>query len=138
MTHSKNLGSYTDVARILDAVVAAGKPARYELETHGEAVRWRARAYRYRSLLQAKGHERALDIPGYIPTTPYDDIIISFEGPTPAHREQSRALLIAFAAPTGRLTTMDGQRIRTHAPPLAVDDLSLEAADLAKELDLEP
>lgn len=47
----KNLTAYNDVAPVLGAAMAANGGS-YYLSTRGEAVRWRARAYMYRKVLQ--------------------------------------------------------------------------------------
>lgn len=46
---SNRLGMYADVRQILDAALAAGGGS-YECGTHGQAVHWRQRAYKFRKL----------------------------------------------------------------------------------------
>jgi hypothetical protein len=43
------LGMYADVREILDAALAAGG-GEVELPTHGEAIHWRQRAYKFRKM----------------------------------------------------------------------------------------
>jgi len=57
------LGQYSDVRPILDEALASGG-GRYTLSTHGEAVNWRHRAYRFRKLyatLLGEGKESPYD-----------------------------------------------------------------------------
>lgn len=46
---SNRLGMYADVREVLDAALAAGG-GHYTCATHGDAVHWRQRAYRFRKL----------------------------------------------------------------------------------------
>jgi hypothetical protein len=49
MNKPNRLGMYADVQPILDAALLAGGGS-YTLFTHGEAVSWRQRAYKFRKL----------------------------------------------------------------------------------------
>lgn len=49
MTKSARLGQYDDVRTILDVALSTNG-GEVELPTHGEAVHWRQRAYRFRKL----------------------------------------------------------------------------------------
>lgn len=49
MTKSNRLGMYADIRAVLDAALAAGGGT-FACETHGAAVHWRQRAYRFRKL----------------------------------------------------------------------------------------
>ena len=49
MTKSNRLGMYADVRAILDAALSAGGGT-FQCESHGAAVHWRQRAYRFRKL----------------------------------------------------------------------------------------
>jgi hypothetical protein len=62
-TQPNRLGQYADVRPILDEALASGG-GRYTLPTHGEAVNWRHRAYRFRKLfatLYGEGKESPYD-----------------------------------------------------------------------------
>ena len=49
MTKANRLGMYADIRQVLDAALAAGGGT-FVCETHGAAVHWRQRAYRFRKL----------------------------------------------------------------------------------------
>lgn len=65
MIRSNRLGMYQDVREVLDAALAAGGGA-YECETHGQAVHWRQRAYRFRKLYAEQ----------YGGVSPYDALVL--------------------------------------------------------------
>lgn len=134
MSLSKNINTYSDIEKVLRAARAAGG-ARYTLESEGKAHRWRQRAYMFRKLLIGQAMELAL--PGHIPTTPYDTMRLTIEGPT---------VLIRFDMDlSGQLVTLDGTQLSledepTFSPIEDVDDnfnLSDIAAKLADELNNE-
>lgn len=71
MPLSKNINTYSDIATVLQAVVASGKEqATWRLPTVGQAVRFVQRAYQYRLLLQKALAASAAK--GVQPPTPYD------------------------------------------------------------------
>lgn len=49
MTKSNRLGMYADVRSVLESALAAGGGT-FQCATHGAAVHWRQRAYRFRKL----------------------------------------------------------------------------------------
>ena len=49
MSKANRLGVYADVRQVLDAALASGG-GKLQCATHGEAVHWRQRAYRFRKL----------------------------------------------------------------------------------------
>lgn len=49
MTKSNRLGMYADVRSVLDSALGAGGGT-FQCESHGAAVHWRQRAYRFRKL----------------------------------------------------------------------------------------
>lgn len=51
MTRTSRLGLYADLQPVLDAAIAAGGGT-YTLATHGDAVHWRQRVYKFRKLWQ--------------------------------------------------------------------------------------
>lgn len=127
MPMSRSLGAYYDVQHIFVAARENGG-ARYTLESEKAAIRWRARAYMYRSLL-ARADERAhLDQPGYLPLTPWDDIYLRCEGPT---------VIITFGTLKGQLSSLEGQPLEVkpaESPKLGAEtdallQLALNLAD---------
>ena len=129
MALSKNINSYNDIRRVLETVLARGGSARYRTETKAQATRWRLRAYMYRKLLQQQALEAAGDLPGYTPTTPYDDMIL---------RLDDTDVLIAFdgQAIPGELLDESGAKLPLvdNKPHIDEDDpLLLEAMKLADE-----
>ena len=76
MPFSKNLNTYADIEAVLQACRKTGQNRfNYKLETRGLAVNWRARAYYYRTLLRQQAEAR-LSIPGFQPSTPWDDMTL--------------------------------------------------------------
>lgn len=61
------LGMYSDVQQVLDAALASDG-GEYVLDTHGKAIHWRQRAYKFRKLYA--------EILGPNTQSPYDAIII--------------------------------------------------------------
>lgn len=106
MPMSRSLGAYYDVQQIFVAARENGG-AVYTLESEKAAIRWRARAYHYRSLL-AQSDERAHpNQPGYLPITPWDDIYLQCDGPK---------VIITFGALKGKLTSLEGKKLEAKAP----------------------
>ena len=60
------LGLYDDVRQILDAALAAGG-GEFKLTTHGQAVHWRQRAYKFRKL-----YAQTLSADDSFSMSPYD------------------------------------------------------------------
>jgi hypothetical protein len=73
MAFSRNLNTYFDIQDVLTAARQSGGGT-YELDTYGAAIRWRARAYFYRTLLRNEDHAAAGNVPSYRPTTEWDDL----------------------------------------------------------------
>lgn len=67
MTKSNRLGMYADVRSVLDAALAAGGGT-FMCETHGAAVHWRQRAYRFRKLYAETLGPKAM--------SPYDVLVL--------------------------------------------------------------
>jgi len=118
MKPPNRLGIYTDVRQILDAALAAGGGS-YTCLTHGAAVHWRQRAYKFRKLyaevLGAKQH------------SVYDTLTMPriIDGDTTVH--------ILIRQQAGIFKPNDG----TSAAVLDIDtgdDLFEEAMALAKKL----
>src|SRR5690606_7453634 len=79
MALRNNIGQYEDVAIVLAKALEHGG-GRYRLESERAAIRWRHRAYKYRSLLLKQKREELGGFPGIQPTTPYAPLILRVEG----------------------------------------------------------
>lgn len=99
MPFSKNINTYADVVSILTTARAHGKPVRYELSSPGAAMNWVQRAFYYRKLLTNAARARAGNVPGFIPTTDWDDVLLTREG---------NVIIIAFGRVKGKLTDAEG------------------------------
>lgn len=73
MPLAKNAHAYADIKHVLEQSRAMGG-AVLELPNFAAAVQWCARAYMYRKLLRATSP--GIQLQGYIPSTPWDDMII--------------------------------------------------------------
>lgn len=107
------LGMYADIKEVLDAALASDGGT-YHLPTHGKAVHWRQRAYRFRKLF-------AETIPAGQPS-PYDKLVLKKVPPN------SATVRIVLREIEGTF-----QPNREAAAPLE-DDLLSEALKLAEEL----
>jgi len=65
--HANRLGMYADVRQILDAALSAGGGS-YQCDSHGQAVHWRQRAYKFRKLYA--------ETIGLNEESPYDQIVM--------------------------------------------------------------
>jgi len=112
----KNINTYADVAIILEPARKEGG-AEYTLDSHKEAVRWRQRAYYYRTLL----YERD----GF---TPYDNMKLTIA---------NAVVTITFIQVVGSLKTLDGKKLKPGEYILEDLDSDLMAAaeELAKQLE---
>lgn len=131
MPLSTNLHSYDDVRAVLDAALSAGG-GNYTLETSGQAIYWRARAYYFRKLLQNLEKERYEGVPGMAASTPYDHLKLGLE-------KGSRTVTIEIMKPQGILTDRAGNRLDIAMPVTTDEDeeaLFEQAEQLKKELGL--
>ena len=106
MALSNNIGQYEDVAIVLAKALEHGG-GRYRLESERAAIRWRHRAYKYRSLLLAQKREELRGFPGIQPTTPYDSLILRVEGNT-VEISVNRPVG-SFEAPDGTIVDLSGE-----------------------------
>jgi len=67
MTKANRLGMYADIRSVLDAALAAGGGT-FTCESHGAAVHWRQRAYKFRKLFAETLGPRAM--------SPYDVLVL--------------------------------------------------------------
>lgn len=108
---ANRLGMYADVRSILDQAMAAGGGS-YELSTHGQAVHWRQRAYRFRKLYA--------EIIGADETSPYDSIIMTRVDP------ESSTVNISIRRLTGTFTPA--------SEPIFIPQVGDDLFDMAQEL----
>lgn len=115
MTKSNRLGMYADIRLVLDAALAAGGGS-FTCETHGAAVHWRQRAYRFRKLYAETLGPRQM--------SPYDVLVL------PRLSDDGCEVVITIRQSAGVFTPAnDGQA------PTSNDEL-LEAAEaIARKLD---
>lgn len=67
MTKSNRLGMYADVRAVLDSALEAGGGT-FRCDSHGAAVHWRQRAYRFRKLFAETIGPKAM--------SPYDVLVL--------------------------------------------------------------
>ncbi len=105
MPHSPNIHAYGDIDEQL-ATLLAGGGGTVEFDTRPQAFVWRARAYKYRALL--RDQQRNPEVPNYVPTTPYDKMIISLaegESKVTVKFERPRlGVITTFNEPVVRVT----------------------------------
>lgn len=106
MALSNNIGQYEDVGIVLAKALEHGG-GRYRLESERAAIRWRHRAYKYRSLLLKQKREELGGFPGIQPTTPYDSLILRVEGNT-VEISVNRPVG-SFEAPDGTTVDLSGE-----------------------------
>lgn len=145
MSFPRNPNSYTDVVPVLQAARAQGG-AIYTLTSPGEAVRWRAKAFFYRTLLAQIATARSGNPPGFFPSTLWDDMVLTIIGNT---------VKIEFTGGSiGKLTSLSGEPVpvtphtpvgeaeqiirsgqsATEAAPVPLDDLEEQAQALLKKI----
>lgn len=98
------LGNYEDVKQVLDAALAAGGGS-YKLETHGKAVHWRHRVYKFRKLFAAA-------LGGGV--SPYDKLTF------PSIPKESSTVIIKLQQPEGIFTPASAAEDSTMAEALAL------------------
>lgn len=106
MTLPTSIHAFSDIPPILKPALAAGG-ATYRLANTREATAWRARAYRWRKLMQAAATRANNNIPI---GTPYDTMRLTLDGPT---------VTIAFTPRyVGQLTLANGEVAEVSDAPL--------------------
>lgn len=124
MPLSKNLNAYYDVAQVLMTLRQAGGGF-YELPTHGLAILWRTKAYYYRTLLIKAAQAKNGSVPGFVPTTDWDDMYITVVGNT---------VRVEFGALKGVLKTLSGETLEALKPAVR----SNEAGEILARTPLRP
>lgn len=125
------LAQFADIPPILNAALAAGG-AQYVCDSYEAAVSWRARAYKYRTLLRNLETQRYAHVPGYEVKTPYDVLMLRIND-----RERSNIVQIDFAAGPGKLLGKDGKPLDPVFTPTVASELEEEALRVAQDLGLE-
>lgn len=113
------LNLYSDVRTVLDAVLASGGGT-FTLSSHGAAVNWRQRAYKFRKLYaeSLRGESK------------YDVLTL------PRIAKDSCAVVINITRPEGTFTPTSSP-VPVPSTSEAEDDLQSEANRLAKELGID-
>lgn len=121
--------SFGDVKQVLDAALTAGG-GRYRLPSKGKATHWRQRAYTLRKVLGDLDLKRKGDLPGAVPTTPYDMMWLGIDPLDPC------VVTITIGQPSGVLTDLSGAPISLSPgeEKVVVDDLELAASALLEKL----
>lgn len=113
MTKSNRLGMYADVRQVLDSALAHGG-GEFECATHGDAVHWRQRAYKFRKAYAETLGPKAM--------SPYDILVL------PRLQPGSSTVVILVRQSAG---TFRPAGASTEAP----DDLLDFAANLAARIE---
>lgn len=79
---TRPLPAFADVQQVMDKAAERPSGLRYRLHTYGAAVNFRQRCYKFRVKQQEHMKESYGMVPGYLPTTPYDDLEIAIESPS--------------------------------------------------------
>ena len=123
MGMSRNPNTYLDVKRVFDAALAHGA-ARFRLPTPGKAQHFMQRAYRYRKLLFELEQEKFSHIPGYVASTPYDNLVLKKD------KGSNEVLVWERRADEGELLTEDGKPLQ----PQPETGLSEDEAEMARRV----
>lgn len=115
MTKSNRLGMYADVREVLDSALAHGGGT-FQCPSHGAAVHWRQRAYRFRKLYA--------ETLGPTKMSPYDVLVL----PRLAHDSAEVAITIRQTAGVFKPAN-DGLASTSN------DDLLQAAEDLRRRLE---
>lgn len=120
---NQRLGLYTDVRAVLDAALAAGGGS-VTLPTHGDAIHWRHRAYKFRKVYAETS-----------PLSPYDALTM------PKIPKDSCVVEIKKTAPPAVFTPAEGEtplplEVETPEAAAETDELLRHALDLSKDLDV--
>lgn len=123
MPFSKNLSSYVEMKNVLEMARKAGG-GEYELATRGQAIQWRQKAHFYRGLLYNLEAAKMGSIPGFVPSTPWDDMSLEL---------RDNVVIISFGKPKGKFTP--AAEASAEAEPDS--DLPVDVINLRKEMGLE-
>ena len=120
-TVANRLGMYADVRQILDAALASGGGS-FELPSHGLAVHWRQRAYKFRKL-----YAQTLASDDSFSMSPYDKLTL------PQIADDSSTVVINVREVIGQFTP-NREPADVAYVPVPGDELFDVAADIAKKI----
>jgi len=123
------LPAFSDVQSVMDQAAARPSGLRYRTESWGQAINFRQRAYRFRKEQQRIARETFGMVPGYISTTPYDDLelfITDSRGTKLRSKPEERSpfydVVIRHREAAGQILDIDtGEEINLHEPPEGLD-----------------
>lgn len=115
MSKSNRLGMYADIRATLDAALAAGGGT-FLCDSHGAAVHWRQRAYRFRKLYAETLGLRAM--------SPYDVLVL------PRLADDGCEVVITIRQTVGVFTP-----VNDALAPTSNDELLEAAEDLRRRLE---
>lgn len=118
---ANRLGMYDDVRQILDAALASGG-GKFDLPTHGLAVHWRQRAYKFRKL-----YAQTLASDDSFSMSPYDRLTL------PQIPDDSSTVVINVREVIGTFTP-NREPYEPSAVPVPGDELFDVAAGIAKKI----
>jgi hypothetical protein len=120
-TIANRLGLYDDVRQILDAALASGGGS-FDLPTHGQAMHWRQRAYKFRKL-----YAQTLASDDSFSMSPYDRLTM----PTPA--DDSATVEIKVREVVGTFTPNREPYVPMEVPVVG-DELFEAARSIAEKI----
>ena len=120
-TVANRLGMYDDVRQILDAALSSGG-GRFDLPTHGLAVHWRQRAYKFRKL-----YAQTLASDDSFSMSPYDRLTL------PRIEEDSSTVIINVREVIGTFTP-NREPTEVAEVPVPGDELFDVAKDIAAKI----
>jgi hypothetical protein len=118
---ANRLGMYDDVRQILDAALSSGG-GRFDLPTHGLAVHWRQRAYKFRKL-----YAQTLASDDSFSMSPYDRLTM------PRIEDDSSTVVINVREVIGTFVPNREPTVPVDVP-VPGDELFEVAAGLAKKI----
>lgn len=116
-TNPNRLGLYDDVRKILDAALQSGG-GEFRLVTHGAAVHWRQRAYRFRKL-----YASTLSSDNSLAMSPYDKLTM------PEIPKSSSTVVINVRAVKGEFIPREQPYNSDVGPKDELFDVATEIAD---------
>jgi len=102
MSLPKNIQAYSDIEKVLISI-GERQEARIKFSSERQAKIWIRRMYYFRTLLRKINKELYADLPGYSPTTPYDEVVLKVEG---------LSVLYSIRVPNCTVEDADGNEIK--------------------------
>lgn len=140
------MSNYAQEDKVLRAAMQAGEPILVQFKTANEALQFRFRCNKYRKDLRKLDAPQA-EIMGRVPTSPFDQIKITFHEPTETRGRNKVGPVLKFE-PHGTeivgITTMNGEELalpeETTAPltpndlfEYSAEDFNLDPGDILAE-----